>query len=68
MAVSERRMTGRDELELWYRINLRPKIAGAAERRAIDPAQAAELELTMAALIRREPGPRSDTTSRRKEW
>lgn len=68
MAVSERRPTARDELELWYRVDLRPKIARAAERHAIDPAQAAELELTMAALIRRELRPRSDTTSHRKEY
>jgi hypothetical protein len=41
----------RTELERWYSLDLRPKLARAADRRAIDPAQAAAFELAMAELI-----------------
>jgi hypothetical protein len=50
MAVADR-ITERRALERWYRLDLRPKVARAAELRAIDPAQAAEFELTMTALL-----------------
>jgi hypothetical protein len=56
MAARARTITGRAELERWYRLELRPKVARAAERRAIDPARAAAFELAMAALVR--PGRR----------
>jgi uncharacterized protein YciW len=44
--------TERAELERWYSLHLRPKVARAAEERVIDPAQAAAFEARMAELIR----------------
>jgi hypothetical protein len=52
MAPRAEASTGLLELERWYRLELRPKVLRAAERRAIDPRQAAAFELAMAALIR----------------
>jgi hypothetical protein len=56
MAIEARETAERAEFERWYRLDLRPKVARAAERRAIDPAQAAAFDLAMAALVR--PGRR----------
>jgi hypothetical protein len=51
MAAAARTMTGREELERWCSLHLRPRVARAAERRVIEPMQAAAFELTMAAFV-----------------
>jgi hypothetical protein len=50
--VAARTAAGREELERWYALHLRPKVARAAAQRLIDPVQAADLELAMAELLR----------------
>jgi hypothetical protein len=52
MAAAARTTTGQEELERWYSLHLRPKVARAAEERVIEPARAAAFELTMAELLR----------------
>jgi hypothetical protein len=52
MAAAAGTTTGREELERWYSLHLRPKVARAAEERVIEPARAAAFELTMAELVR----------------
>lgn len=68
MAAAARMTTGREELERWYSIHLRPKVARAAEQRLIDPVQASAFELAMAELVRprRAPSAVTNPTERSK--
>jgi hypothetical protein len=45
-------MTGREEVDRWYSLHLRPIVARAAARGVIEPARAAAFELAMADLVR----------------
>jgi uncharacterized protein YciW len=42
---------GRAELRAWYLASLRPKLAHAARRGAIEPAAAADLERQLEAML-----------------
>jgi hypothetical protein len=42
-------------LETWYRSSLRPKLARAARRGVIAPAQAAQTDLLVGRLLQRPP-------------
>jgi uncharacterized protein YciW len=50
-AIERRRVEGRAELRAWYLASLRPKLAHAARRGAIEPAAAADLERQLEAML-----------------
>jgi hypothetical protein len=59
-ATRKRRRDGLAELRAWYVASLRPKLALAASRGAIEPAAAADLERQLGAMLDLEAGSRRE--------